>query len=230
MKVERRPSARQKSPPSRVASNRQLVLAAVVVLAVVAWFAWPSPFGRVANLASGGSAIVAFGDSLTAGYGAGPGEDYPSRLTTLTGSAVINAGISGDTTGSALERLPSDALEKDPRVVIVGLGGNDFLRGVPIATTEANLRAIIGRIQERGAMVVLLGFRFPSLTANYEGMYERVAEDSRSLLIPDLLDGILRDPSLKSDDIHPNGRGYQLMAERVAGPLGKLVKKADAAR
>ena len=77
-------------------------------------------------------------------------------------------------------------------------------------------------------MVILLGFRFPSLNANYESMYERVAEDEQCLLIEDLLDGILSNPSLKSDEIHPNARGYALMAERVAGPTEKLLRVADA--
>lgn len=191
---------------------------------------WPSSLSKVENLSSRGTNVVAFGDSLTAGYGAGPGEDYPARMASMVGREVMNAGVSGDTTESAAARLDADVLSRDPRIVIVGLGGNDFLQSVPIATTESNLRIIIEKIQGAGAMVVLLGFRFPSLTASYETMYERVARDTGSMLIPDLLDGILRDPALKSDDIHPNGRGYQLMAERVAGPVKKLIRKADASR
>jgi lysophospholipase L1-like esterase len=135
---------------------------------------------------------------------------------------VINAGVSGDTTEGALARVDADVLANDPRIVIVGLGGNDFLRGVGIASTEANLRAIVKEIQRGGAMVVLLGFRFPSLGANYESMYERVAEEEGCLFVADVLDGILIDPALKSDQIHPNGRGYKLIAERVAGPLRRV--------
>jgi lysophospholipase L1-like esterase len=173
---------------------------------------------------------VAFGDSLTAGYGANAGEDYPSRLSSLVGTSIVNAGVSGDTTEAALARVERDVLAHRPRVVLVGLGGNDYLRGVPIAATEANLRSIIRQIQGSGAMVVVLGFRFPSLNVNYEKMYERVAAEEGALLIPDMLDGILSNPSLKSDEIHPNAKGYQLMAERVAGPYRKLIKKADSAR
>ena len=91
--------------------------------------------------------------------------------------------------------------------MIVGLGGNDFLRGVEISTTETNLRTIIHKIHAGGAMVILLGFNFPSLSANYEKMYERVASEEGCLLIPRLLRGIITDPSLKSDEIHPNARG-----------------------
>ncbi|MEO8034654.1 MAG: arylesterase [Acidobacteriota bacterium] len=203
---------------------------ALLLLLLLAWLLWPSPFSKVANLSSRGSNVIAFGDSLTAGYGAGGGEDYPSRLSALIAVSVLNAGVSGDTTEAALARLDTDVLARDPRIVIVGLGGNDFLRGIDIGATEANLRTIVGRIQDKGAMVVLLGFHFPSLTVNYETMYERVARDNGCLLIARPLAGILTDPSLKSDEIHPNARGYALMAERLAGPCGKLVKKANRAR
>lgn len=225
---------RPKSKPVVVAKrglSRQTQIAAVgVVLLIAVWALWPSPYSRVTNLNSHGANIIAFGDSLTAGYGASPGEDYPSRLSNIIGITVINAGVSGDTTESAAARLDTDVLARDPRIVIVGLGGNDYLRQSPIATTEENLRTIIRRIQGSGAMVVLLGFNFPSLTANWGKMYARVAHDEKCLLIGDLLDGIESNASLKSDEIHPNGRGYQIMAERVAGPCRKLIRKADASR
>jgi acyl-CoA thioesterase-1 len=206
------------------APNRKPVLAAAAVAVLVAlWLIWPAGVGNVKNRDSSGTAIVAFGDSLTAGYGAGAGEDYPTRLASRIGGTIVNAGVSGDTTESALARIDGDVLARNPRIVIVGLGGNDFLRRVPIATTEANLREIVRRIQGAGAAVILLGFRFPSFQASYEDMYERVAKDEGCLLVPDLMDGILSDPALKSDEIHPNARGYEVMAERVEGPLKKLM-------
>jgi acyl-CoA thioesterase-1 len=208
----------------------EVVLAAGALLLLVVWALWPSPYSRVTNLASRGSAIVAFGDSLTAGYGAASGQDYPSRLSALIGEVVLNAGVSGDTTEAALARMDEDVLAHNPRIVIVGLGGNDFLHGVDGPSTEAQLRTIVRKIEGGGAMVVLLGFRFPSITTSYEKMYARVAHDEGCLLIPDTLHGILNDPALKSDEIHPNARGYQLMAERIAGPVRKLIGKADAAR
>jgi lysophospholipase L1-like esterase len=207
-----------------------VIAAAATAVIVAAWLLWPSRYARVANLDSRGANVIAFGDSLTAGYGAQPGEDYPSKLSGMIGASVINAGVSGDTTESALARIESDVLSRDPRVVIVGLGGNDFLQSVPLATTERNLRSAIRAIHGAGAMVMLLGFRFPSLSANYETMYAKVARDERCLLVPDLLDGILANPSLKSDEIHPNARGYELMAERIAGPCRKLLRKADSTR
>jgi acyl-CoA thioesterase-1 len=210
--------------------NARIIIPVAVLVLLLIVVAWPSPYAKVRNLDSRGANVIAFGDSLTAGYGARPGEDYPSRLSALIGVPVINAGVSGDTTASALARLDNDVLARDPRIVLVGLGGNDFLGGVPIATTEANLREIVHKIEGAGAMVVLLGFRFPSLTADYESMYERIAKDEGCLLVPRILRDILNDASMKSDAIHPNARGYQLMAERIAGPCKKLIKRADRAR
>lgn len=207
-----------------------MMAAAGAVVLLLAWAFWPSPYSRVMNLDSNGSALIAFGDSLTAGYGAGGGEDYPARLSNTSGLTVVNAGVSGDTTEMALARLDSAVLSQNPRIVIIGLGGNDFLRGVPISSTEANLRTIIRKIQSAGGMVVLLGFKFPSLSANYDKMYKRVAKEEKCLFIPGTLKGILTDPALKSDEIHPNARGYAVMAERIAGPFRKLVRKADGKR
>lgn len=205
--------------------NARFALLAALVVAFAAWVGWRHySIGNVRNLDSRGSNVIAFGDSLTAGYGAGAGEDYPSRVSASTGIAIINAGVSGDTTESALARLDKDVLSRDPRIVIVGLGGNDYLQSVPIATTETNLRSIIDKVEAAGAAVLLLGFRFPSLNADYEAMYKRVAKDEHCLFAPNLLSGILTHPELKSDEVHPNARGYQLMADRVAGPLQKLLR------
>ena len=206
-------------------NNRLLALFAALVLAFAAFVAWRHfSIGNVRNLDSRGSNVIAFGDSLTAGYGAKAGEDYPSRVSAATGITVINAGISGDTTENALARLDKDVLSRDPRIVIAGLGGNDYLQSIPIATTEANLRSIIEKIEAGGAAVILLGFSFPSLNADYAGMYKRVAKDERCLFVSNVLSGILTNPDLKSDEVHPNARGYQLMADRVAAPLQKLLR------
>lgn len=222
--------APQKVRPFWQQLNWKTASAAAAVLLLIVWALWPSPYSKVLNLASRGSNIISFGDSLTAGYGAAAGEDYPSRLSSMIGRPIVNAGVSGDTTEMALARIDGDVLSHDPRIVIVGLGGNDYLRGVDIATTERNLRTIIRKIHSAGAMVVLLGFGFPSLNLDYHGMYERIADDEKCLFIPHLLRGIETDPSLKSDVIHPNARGYKIMAERISGPCTKLIRKADSAR
>jgi acyl-CoA thioesterase-1 len=208
-----------------VKPQRTLALVAAALVVVALWLAWRRySIGNVRNLDSRGTNVIAFGDSLTAGYGAQPGEDYPSRVSAATGTPIINAGVSGDTTESALARIDRDVLHQDPRIVIVDLGGNDYLQNVPIATTETNLRSIIEKIEGAGAAVILLGFRFPSLNADYEAMYERLAKSERCLLVANVLSGILTHPELKSDEVHPNARGYQLMADRIAGPLQRVMR------
>jgi acyl-CoA thioesterase I len=222
-----KPGASAGSSSSR---NRWLAIGAVA-LVVLSWLLLrPSPYARVTNLQSRGTAIIAFGDSLTAGYGAVAGEDYPSRLSAICNVPVLNAGKSGDTTQSALTRLESDVLSHAPRIVLIGLGGNDFLGGVSLPSTEENLRTIIRKAQSAGAMVILLGFKFPSLNANYEAMYKRVGREEGCLLVPGTLAGILTDPALRSDAIHPNARGYDLMAQRLSTPLRKLLDQANSHR
>jgi acyl-CoA thioesterase-1 len=211
------------------AVKRRATIAGVIVAVILLiWLFRPAP--KVKDLDSRGAAVIAFGDSLTAGYGAPSGEDYPTHLSQLLRVPIVNAGLSGDTTETALRRLDADVLARDPRIVIVGLGGNDFLRGEPIANTEANLRKIVQQIHGAGAMVVLLGFRFPSMNANYATMYERVAKEEKCLLVTGVLSGILTDATLRSDAIHPNAKGYALMAERLAGPMRTLIRRADKAR
>jgi len=224
-------SARPRRDDPWLAKHWPLVAVAAALIGVASWLAWRHvSVGNVRNLDSRGANVIAFGDSLTAGYGVSAGEDYPTRLAAATGITIINAGVSGDTTEGALARLEKDVLPRDPRIVIIGLGGNDYLQGVSIATTEANLRKIVEKIQGAGAMVILLGFRFPSLNADYEAMYKRVGHDGQCLFVANVLSGILTDPQLKSDEVHPNARGYQLMADRVAGPLQKLMRAAGGRR
>ena len=221
------PSVPVRPGPGRSGSNKPVIIGAVVAVLVLGWILWPSPLSGVRNLDSAGASIVAFGDSLTAGYGAAKGQDYPSVLSSGIGESIINAGVNGDTTESAMKRLDAEVIARRPRIVIVGLGGNDYLRRVPIATTESNLRTIVRRIQEGGSAVILLGFQFPSIQANYDSMYQRVAKDEGALLVPDMLDGILSNPSLKSDEIHPNDAGYALMADRARKPLERLISRID---
>ncbi|MCA1732907.1 MAG: arylesterase [Acidobacteria bacterium] len=220
---------RNKPPYGRPLPPAAIAAGAAVLILIAIWMLRGDSYSDVKNLDSAGSAVIAFGDSLTAGFGAGEGEDYPSRLSARSGVPIVNAGVSGDTTEGALRRIDRDVLSRDPRLVIVGLGGNDFLRGVSLASTEANLRSIVQSIHDGGAMVVLLGFEFPSLSADYDAMYERVAKEEGALLVRGSLKGILTKPDLRSDAIHPNARGYEIMAERIAGPVEGLLEAAGRA-
>ena len=171
-----------------------------------------------------GERVIAFGDSLVEGVGASTGRDIVSLLSARVGVPIVNAGRSGDTTGSALARLDSAVLSRNPRIVIVVLGGNDVLRRVPHEETFANLDAIVGRIRGRGAAVILVGLSVGVFTDAYGKGYEGLARRTSSGLVPDVLAGILGHPDLMADQIHPNDRGYRMMADRIEPALRDLLK------
>lgn len=167
--------------------------------------------------------MVAFGDSLVAGYGATAGQDFVSELSRRVGVPIINAGRNGDTTGTALERLDQDVLSLNPRVVIVLLGGNDFLRGVPKEETFRNLGRILERIRERGAAVILVAVSVGLFTDEYGDRYEEIARQVNAGLVPDVLDDIMGHQGRMSDPIHPNDVGYRMIADRIEPALRDLV-------
>ena len=161
-----------------------------------------------------GTALIAFGDSLTYGTGAGQGRDYPARLSELLGLPVVNAGVPGDTTASALRRLEADVLTRSPRIVFITLGGNDLKNGVSGEIAFRNLRKIVEAIQAEGALVVLGGIDIPFWGRGFAQAYRDLARETGAVLIPDIFDGIIGDRRLMSDSIHPNAVGYAVMAEK----------------
>lgn len=184
-------------------------------------------FDSVRNIRSTGESIICFGDSLTEGVGAGAGEDYPSLLSRQLVFPVINAGRRGDTSAQALERLSTSVLNKNPRLVIVLLGGNDFLRQVPRQETRRNLEEIVRRIQNAGAIVVIAGLRLGFFTDEYGPIFDEIARQFGALYVAQVLKDILNDSALRSDPIHPNGAGYRLIAERIADKITPLLREAD---
>jgi acyl-CoA thioesterase-1 len=160
--------------------------------------------------------IVAFGDSLTHGTGASSDTSYPAVLATLTGRTVINAGVPGDTTASALQRLPAVLAEHQPRLVLLCLGGNDMLRKQPEAVTENNLRLLVQTIRSSGAEVMLIAVPEPKLFGGAPDFYGRIAEEMQLPLEREVFSEVLKDNRLKSDPIHANAAGYRAVAERLA--------------
>ncbi len=182
--------------------------------------------------------IVILGDSLTAGFGLTREASYPALLQKKLDAAglgyqVINAGVSGDTSAGGLERLDW-SLEGDVRIVIVALGANDGLRGLPLAQLESNLEAIIERAQARGAQAVLAGLKAPSEAgpdygARFEAIYRKLAQKRRIPLIPSLLEGVAGKPELnQADGIHPNEEGAALVADNVWKILEPVARQAAA--
>lgn len=191
-----------------------LVLAGLVALVVAVRLLTPE---RVTNSEPTGTTIICFGDSLTAGVGAEAGASYPAQLERRIGRPVVKAGVSGDTTGSALARLDRDVLAHDPRLVLITLGGNDLMQGVPPEEALANLERIVDGIHRRGALVVVGGVSLPLVDRGYGEVYEELRERTGCLVIGNVLDDIIGRPALMSDRIHPNGKGYAVMAERFHG-------------
>jgi len=179
-------------------------------LALLLWYRPGTP--EIVNRQPLGVKIVCFGDSLTAGVGAGPGQDYPSQLAGMLDREVINLGVPGDTTASALARL-DQVLASRPRIVLLTLGGNDIRQGANQATTFANLEEIVRRIQTQGALVVIGGIEIPFFSRGFGAGYRDLARRTGSVLLPDVFAGIWGHPELMSDQIHPNPAGYRLMAE-----------------
>lgn len=202
-------------------SRRFVSLFAVVAALAGLWWFYP----RVdSTTPARGTNVIAFGDSLVEGVGASRGHDLVWLLSTRTGVPIINAGRRGDTTEAALARLDRDVLARDPRVVIVVLGGNDLIRRVPREQTIANMSRIVERIRARGAGVILAPVSLGVIVDQYADGYDEIAQRTSSVLVPDILDGILGETRMTADPIHPNDRGYALMAARLESALRAMLR------
>jgi lysophospholipase L1-like esterase len=162
-----------------------------------------------------GATVLAFGDSLTRGTGAASGSGYPEALARLTGLEVVNAGIPGEVSAEGRARLPAVLAEHRPDLVVLIHGGNDILRNMPATRTRENLVAMIDGIRGAGAQVVMLGVPGRNLTLSSPTYYGEVAEAAEVPIDVDVLPSLMRDRSVKSDQVHFNARGYRLMAEAV---------------
>jgi acyl-CoA thioesterase I len=170
---------------------------------------------EITNIDAKGKSIVCFGDSLTFGYGALPGQDYPTAMGKMCNLEVVNAGIDGDTTTEALKRLKSDVFAKEPFLVIIEFCGNDFLRKVPKETTLNNIGAMVDAIQKMGAMVAIADISAGMFLSDYRREFRRLASEKQAIFVPGIMSGIITNPAMKSDFLHPNAQGYQLIAQRV---------------
>ena len=167
--------------------------------------------------------IVAFGDSLVAGVGATRENDFVSVVSRELGVPIQNLGQAGDTTRDGLERL-DDVLAEKPKLVLLLLGGNDYLQDIPPAETFANLGTMIESIHDTGAMVVLLGVRGGLFTDSYKQEYEVLSKRYQTAYVPNVLDGLFGNPRYMADTIHPNDAGYTEIADRVAPVVNALLQ------
>lgn len=166
-----------------------------------------------------GATVLALGDSLTAGVGAQPGEDWPSLLAEMTPWNVVNAGISGNTSAQGLARLPELLEVHAPSLVIIGLGGNDFLRRQSADATQDNLAQAIRLSQASGAQVVLQAIPQPTLmaaagaTPKDHPLYAALEKTFQLPVLAGAWGSILAQPGLRSDTVHANAQGYAALAQ-----------------
>ena len=181
--------------------------------------------------------IVALGDSLTAGLGLPQSESFPAKLeATLKAQGrnvtVVNAGVSGDTVSAALDRLDW-ALPPNTSAVIVELGGNDALKGLPPAQIEASLAKIIERVKAKGLPVLIAGMESPrnmgkDYVDQFHGIYRDLAERYGALLYPFFLDGVALDPGLMQEDgIHPNAKGVDRIVQGILPKVDELLTQVE---
>ncbi|MBV7266549.1 arylesterase [Erythrobacter sp. WH131] len=190
--------------------------------------------------------ILAFGDSLFAGYGVDKSDSYPAKLEAAlrakgVNAATVNAGVSGDTSAAGLQRLEFtlDAQQEKPDLFILELGGNDLLRGLSPAETKANLAAMMEELQSRDIPVLLMGMRAPpnygpEYQADFDALYGELAEQYDAALIPFWLEDIYQNPSLfQSDRIHPTEQGIEELVastvDEVQAALPETEERRDAA-
>ena len=202
----------------RVALTRATALLGTLVIGGLPACGRRKPLGRVVPA---GSVVLALGDSLTFGTGATPETSFPSVLAALSGWQIVNAGVPGDTSAQALERLPALLDEHKPALVLVSIGGNDLLRRLPETDARANLQRICELAQSAGAQVLLLAVPRPSVAAAFTGSlsdHPMYADVSAALKLPLHAEGwarVLADAALRADPIHANARGYAQMARSV---------------
>jgi lysophospholipase L1-like esterase len=166
-----------------------------------------------------GAVILAFGDSLTSGTGAGTGEGYPAVLEHLIGRQVVNAGVPGETTAAGLERLPKVLAEVRPRLVILCHGGDDMLQGLDAGELIANLRAMIRLIKEADAEVFLIAVPPPAPYFQPAAFYNQIAREMKVSIEVTALSNILSRNEMRSEGIYPNAAGYAALAEEIAKRL-----------
>ena len=163
--------------------------------------------------------VLAFGDRLTYGTGAAEDESYPAQLQNLIGRRVVRAGVPGEVTAQALARLPAALDEHAPRLVLLCIGGNDFLRRLGNRQAEKNVREMVKLAQNRGVAVLLIGTPEPGFSVSPPSFYGGIAKEYRVPYEGAIVGEVLKDRTLKADPIHPNARGYRIIAERLAATL-----------
>jgi len=187
----------------------------VAIAAILILFSFTSKETDIQTLNSKES-ILAFGDSLTYGYHAKPHESYPTILSQLSAHTVINAGITGETSAEGLKRLPKLLKDENIKLMLLCFGGNDIIQKKSMVSLKENLKTMIQMAKEKNIEVLLISVpNFTLFGLSPLELYEEVADEENVVLASGILAQILEQPSLKSDQIHPNALGYKMMGEKI---------------
>ncbi len=159
--------------------------------------------------------VLALGDSLTSGYGVKRSQAYPEELQKISGFNVINAGVSGNTTSQALQRLPGLLSKYSPDLVLICIGGNDFLRKLDKDITKANISKMLSLILSSGSQAILIAVPLPGVILSAPKMYSALGDEFKVPVLEGILSGLLADAQYKSDALHLNELGYRTLAEDI---------------
>lgn len=184
-----------------------------LLLAAAAVYYFMKDTPEIKNLGNPGVAIVAFGDSLTAGYGAPKGSSYPDFLSRKLGRKVINLGQSGETAVHAPSRM-AEVLSQNPHMVLIEFGANDYMQSRSMQAAVEAVARIVDAVQQAGAVAVIVDTGGPGMDG-YSRNYRKLAKEKGAVFVPGILKGIFNDRRYKSDMVHPNSAGYEIVADRI---------------
>ncbi len=193
--------------------NKKYIIGIIFPLIIISLFFLFKKDAKITNFPSNRTEIVMFGDSLVAGNGSTEGNDLPSQLSRRIISPIINLGVPGNTTIDGMNRL--NEIPTNARLVIVNLGGNDALKRVPKETTLSNIQKIVNHIHSNGSMAMIISVRNGLIVGNFDDEYSKIAKETGSLFMPNLLKGLFGDPEFMADPIHPNDKGYSIIAQKI---------------
>lgn len=202
---------------------KKIIIGIVVFIIAVICFYYFLYKAPIKNNPSNGTDIIAFGDSLIEGVGSTKGNDMVSLLSLKIGKPIINLGHSGDTTRDGVSRI-NELDNYNPKVVILLLGGNDYLKKLPIEETRKNLSYLIENIESRGAIVLLLGVRGGVIDDPFKKEFNSLSKTYNTAYVSDVLSGLIGNMKYMSDAVHPNDIGYSMITERIYPILKELIK------
>ncbi|MCF7843401.1 arylesterase [Candidatus Gracilibacteria bacterium] len=198
---------------------KKIIEIVIVLIVGIFLFMYFKPV-KITNYPSKGDSIVMFGDSLIYGVGSTSGNDMATLISNEIGEPVINMGVPGETSAQGLLRI-NDVIEKNPKVVFILFGGNDFLHKIPLANTFKNIDNMVVEIQKSGAVVILLGIQGGVLTDPYDTEFEKIVKKRGTLHVTNVLGGLIGNREFMSDAVHPNDAGYRKIVDRILPVLRK---------